>query len=264
MNEKLNALVDFKNAANIKVKTLGGFEVDRLGHLLNAKSWGRDKTMQLFQFLVSNRKRKALHKEQIIDRLWEDANDRDFKVALHGVNKALEPDRPARQEPTYLVRQGQSYCLNLNTIWIDVEALEQYITIANTAYNENETLSIKAYQSAIKLHQGTYLPNRIYEDWSSEERERIQVLALGAYVNLAELLLMQQPMESIRLAQVAIQIDPCWENAYRLQMQAYMKMGNRPQAIKTFKTCKAVLDREYGISPLPETRRLVEDIVEIE
>lgn len=263
MHKELKEQIAFEKQAMLKVKTLGSFEVIQNGEHIPAKAWGRDKTIQLFQFFISNRNRKALHKEQIIDRLWEDANDRDFKVALHGINKALEPDRAARTEPTYLIRQGQSYCLNLQTMWIDAEAIEQYIITGNNYFSTNENLSIEAYRLAIDLYQGNYLPNRVYEDWSSEERERIQVLALGAFVNLAELLLDKQPMESIRLTQAALAIDPCWENAYRIQMQAHLNNGNRPLAIKTYQNCTHILDREYGISPLPATKNLMESIAAI-
>jgi len=251
MHKELAKQVEFAQAASLKVTTLGRFEVECQGKPIAAKAWGRDKTIQLFQFFIANH------------RLWEDASDRDFKVALHGINKALEPNRPARKEPTYLIRQGQSYCLNMANIWIDVEAIEQYIIIGNQHVEVNPDVSIQAYRFAIELYQGNYLPNRIYEDWSSEERERIQVLALGAYINLAELLLPVQPMESIRLTQAALSIDACWENAYRIQMEAHLKNGNRPLAIKTYQTCKYILQKEYGIHPLPATNNLLEEITAI-
>ena len=54
-----------------------------------------------------------------MDDLWEDGDDRDFKVALHGVNKVLEPERPSRTDPTYVVREGVSYQLDLDKIWIN-------------------------------------------------------------------------------------------------------------------------------------------------
>ena len=118
----------------------------------------------------------------------------------------------------------------------------------------------EAYREAIDLHHGIYLPNRLYEDWSSEERERLQVLTLGAIITLAELELTQNPMESVRLASQAIQIDAAWEDAYRVQMQAYLNKGNRPMAIKTYRNCVKVLEEEFGIEPLPETQRLFREI----
>jgi len=69
------------------------------------------------------------------------------------------------------------------------------------------------------------------------------------------------PMESIRLCQQALLIENTWEDAYRLQMEAYLKKGNRPMAIKTFRQCAAVLEKEYGVKPLPETTALYQRIL---
>ena len=260
---KLQELKSFQENAPIRIQTLGHFNVWRNNDKIETKQWGRDKTIQLLQYLISNRHRNALHKEKIMDHLWEEGDDRDFKVAMHGINKVLEPDRPSRTEPTYMVRQGVSYQLDMEKVWIDVEALEKYIIIGNEYYGEDNAISKEAYKLAIELYQGIYLPNRVYEDWSSEEREKVQLLILGAYITLSEILLEEKPIESIRLAQNALSIDPTWEDAYRIQMQAYLAKGNRPQAIKTYQKCVDVLEEEYGIDPLPETKKLIKEIEEI-
>lgn len=250
----------FQLEAPIKFQTLGQFTLWRDGEKVSPKEWGRDKTLQLIQYLISYRNKHALHKEHIMDHLWEEGDDRDFKVALHGVNKVLEPNRPSRTEAIYVERQGLTYQLNLELVWIDVEAIENYIILGNKALINFPDIAQEAYQQAIDLYHGAYLPNRIYEDWSSEEREKIQVLILGALVNLAELLVTSNPMESIRLAQEAIALDRTWEDAYRIQMSAYIIKGNRPQALKTYQKCADILDEEYGISPLPATKALLKEI----
>jgi DNA-binding SARP family transcriptional activator len=144
-----------------------------------------------------------------------------------------------------------------------VEALEKYIIIGNEAFTSDNSISKTAYKAAIDLYKGSYLPNRIYEDWTSEEREKTQLSILGAYVTLAEILVDENPLESIRLAQKALAIDNTWEDAYRIQMKAYIVKGNRPQAIKTYMKCEVILEEEYGISPLPETKKLLKQIEEI-
>jgi DNA-binding SARP family transcriptional activator len=254
-------LVAQKKKALIHVRTMGNFQVWRNGVKVSSKEWGRDKTVQLFQFLITARHRNSLHKEQIVDRLWEDNDgksaDQNFKVAMHGINKVLEPNRPSRTEPKFILRQGITYQLKLEEIWIDTEAVEKFIAIGNQAIDGAPEIAIKAYQEAIKLYEGIYLPNRLYEDWSSEERERLQILSLGAMITISELLVEKNPMESIRFAQKALLIDHAWEDAYRVQMLAYLQKGNRPMAIKTYKQCEKVLEEEFGIEPLPETQQLL-------
>lgn len=253
------ALKAHKEMCEIQVHTLGRFAVYRSGKLISEQEWGREKTIQLFQFFLATIHRNGIHREQISDRIWEEDKANDFKVALHGVNKVLEPNRAPRTAPNYLIKQGHSYQLDADKIWVDTIALENYVAIANLPDQKSAT-SVIALQEAVDLYEGLFLPSRIYEDWSAEERERIQVIVMGAYYQLAELQLPINAMETIRLTQNALNVDPSWEDLYRLQMTAFIQNGNRPQAIKTYKKCKTILEEEYGLEPLPETNMLMASI----
>jgi DNA-binding SARP family transcriptional activator len=265
--DQVNQLKEKRNEAAVQVQTFGSFQVWVDGEKVQAKDWGRDKTLQLFQFLITSRHRRGLHKEQIIDRLWEDldgrAGEQVFKVALHGINKVLEPERKSRSEARFIIRQGLAYQLALDELWIDADAMELFIALGNQFLHEDPNAAKLAYQEALRLHHGVYFPSRLYEDWSSDERERLQVLALGAIITLGELLLDENPLESIRLAQQALLLDATWEDAYRLEMQAYLKKGNRPMAIKTYQQCEKILEEEFGIEPLPETKKLMKEIMRV-
>ncbi len=267
LHEKFSALLHKYRTAPLRVFTVGDFRVLRENTEVTTKDFGRDNALRLFQFLVTARAQRAMHKEQIIDRIWGEeldmkAGEQNFKVALHGANKALEPDRPSRTEPRFILRQGVTYQINLSEIWIDVEAVDEFIGIGNRAFQTDKELAETAFREAINLHHGVYLPNRLYEDWSSDERERLQVLVLGALMTLSEMLLEKNPAESIRLAQNALQLDPAWEDAYRIQMRAYRQKGNRPMVIKTYRACEKILEEEFGIEPLPETKRVLREVTE--
>ncbi len=245
----------------LRIQTLGSFRVWREGRELSAAAWGREKALHLFQFFVTMRRQLAhLHKEQIIDRLWPELDfgegDRDFKVALHAINKVLEPDRKPRAEPQFIQRYGLTYGLNPELIWIDADAFEALVAAGNQALPTSVEEAIAHHQRALALYNGDYLPERLYEDWSSAERERLQVLALGLMTTLAELLLDKNSLESIRLTQRVLTIDPVWENAYRTQMHAYLMQGNRPLALRTYQRCEQVLRHELGVEPLPETQEM--------
>ncbi|MCX6044721.1 MAG: bacterial transcriptional activator domain-containing protein [Chloroflexi bacterium] len=257
--------------AALRVQTLGGFHVWRDGLEVSQTAWGREKALHLFQFFITMH-HQYLHKEQIIDRLWPELDmekgDRDFKVALNSINKALEPTREPRHEPRFTLRYGLAYGLDFAHVWLDTEVFEQLITAANQALLERagnldqaRTYAIACYTTAVNLYNGDYLPERRYEDWSSAERERLQLLALNTMTTLAELLLDRSPLESVRLAQRVLAIDPVWEDAYRIQMRAYVAQRNRPLAIRTYEKCRKVLEEEFGVEPLPETIALYQQIL---
>jgi DNA-binding SARP family transcriptional activator len=257
-NPELNTSVD------LKIQTLGAFRIWVGNQEIPASAWSREKALHLFQFLITTRQR-FLHKEQIIDRLWPGqdatAGDRDFKVALHALTKVLEPDRKPRAQSRFIQRFDLTYGLNSQNIWIDANNFEALIASGNSALPADPTRAAIHFQQALQLYKGDYLPERRFEDWASTERERLQVLALGLMTTLAELLLPSKPLETIRLAQLVLTIDPVWENAYRLQMEAYMAQGNRPMAIRTYQQCKKTLVEELGIPPLPETDTLYHKII---
>ncbi len=250
------------------VQTLGGFRVWRHRNEVPTTAWGREKAIHLFQFFITMR-RQYVHKEQIMDRLWPDLDldkgDRDFKVALNSINKALEPEREPRSEPRFVKRYGLAYGIDFEFVWLDTEVMEQLIAAANQITvdsNGDIDFAIACYDAAIKLYHGDYLPERRYEDWSSSERERLQLLALNTMTTLAELLLPRISLESVRLAQRVLAIDPVWEDAYRVLMRAFAAQNNRPLALRTYERCVAVLNEEFGVEPLPETTSLYQKIVD--
>jgi two-component SAPR family response regulator len=258
----IDQLIESKDSKSLVVNTLGTFEVYLENNHISRKTWGRDKTVQLFQFLLANHSRMALHKEKIIDRIWEDlGSDNIFKVALHGLNKVLNPDKKDRSESRFIIRQGQTYHLDMSNIWLDTDVFQAFIKIGHQCIQDQPQQAIRAYKHALKLYQGSFLPERVYEDWSSAERERLQLLAMTTYISLGKLILDDQPDEVIRMMEEALSIDPLWENAYRLKMQAFMINGNRPQAILTYQKCEDILENEFNVSPLPETKNLFKSII---
>ncbi|MBN1955954.1 MAG: transcriptional regulator [Anaerolineae bacterium] len=250
-----------EHEVSLRVQTMGGFRVWRDGVEVEPAAWRREKAIYLFQFLVTVRGR-YLHKEQIIDRLWPEmdveAGDRDFRVALNAVHRALEPQRPPRAEPRFVQRHDLAYGLDVESVRVDADAFEAQVITANQALPHAEETAIERYQAALDLYRGDYLPERRYEDWSSAERERLQMIALTTMTTLARLLVERNPPESIRLAQRVLATDPVWEDAYRVQMAAYMAQGNRPLTLRTYHQCVEVLEREFGVEPLPETQALYE------
>jgi len=252
--------------ATLHVHTLGAFKVHRDGAEVEPAAWGRDKAIQLFQFLVTHRRRR-LTKEHIVEQLWPggdpETGDRDFKVALNAVHRALEPGRPPRAEPRFVRRFGQAYGLDPAALWIDAEALEAHVAAGNEALPGEPDRAVAAYRAAAALYVGDYLPERRYEDWASAEAERLQILALGAMTMLADLMVDRNPLESLHLTQRVLAIDPVWEDAWRIQMRAHAARGNRALALRAWDRCVEVMRREIGLAPLPVTRAVYEAIRDI-
>ena len=265
----------------LRIQTLGGFRVWIDDHELPAEipptAWTREKALHLLQLLITLR-RKRPHKEQIIDTLWPnldpDTGDRDFRVALNALQNALEPDRAPRTPSRVIIRSELNYSLNLDEIWLDADEFETHLALANQESSSGSRLSggfakskpagdteTAHLHSAIALYHGEYLPERRYEDWTTAERERLHNLALSAMTRLAEILLPSNPLETLRLTRRVLELDPLWENAYRIELHAHLATGNRPMAIRAYQQCEKVMIQEFGLEPLPETKQLYKKVL---
>lgn len=63
---------------------------------------------------------------------------------------------------------------------------------------------------------------------------------------------------AIELASEWVRLNPLDERAYRRLIQAQADSGDRAAALRTYKECRAVLARELGVQPEPETQALAE------
>ena len=250
----------------LRIRTLGTFTVYRGRHEITAKEWQREKAKQLFQLLVTHRT-QLLQREQIVEMLWPGAEPatayRDFKVAMNALWSALEPNRAARSASFFVLRQGSAYGLNLTSgFWLDADEFANQVNrgLSLMARGQHED-GARALRRGLDLYRGDYLEALRYEDWCTEERERLQVLYLRASEALAHHAVEQGDYEAaIHLCDRIISRDRGWEEAYRLLMFSYYRLGNRSMALRVYDRCVQNLQEELGIEPMPATRQLYERI----
>jgi LuxR family maltose regulon positive regulatory protein len=245
--------IEYHPGYSLAVRTLGPFAVWRGDEPVTARDWTREKARQIFQLLLTYRG-QWFYREQIVDHLWPrlspDAAERDFKVALNALNRALEPDRP-RGAPSFVVmRKGHVYGLNpAACVLVDADDFGQL-----AASDDAESL-----QRALALYKDDYLPDSLYEDWSAAERQRLRHLYLTTAERLARHLLQAGSWdEAVEVCQAILARDNCWEAAYRLLMQIYEAQGNRTLLHGTYQRCVATLQEELGVEPSPTTQALFE------
>jgi DNA-binding SARP family transcriptional activator len=252
--------------ATLRVQAFGPLRVWRGDEVITPGMWQRKKATQLFGFLLTNRKHWLL-RDQICQWLWPEEDqataERQFKVTLNSLNTALEPARPPRTPPFYVRRQGSAYRFcPPDGVWIDVAAFEAHVErgmarLAASAIAEAQ----EEFAAAIALYRDDYLSDYLYEDWAREEREHLIERYLEAATCQADLLARQnRPGETIRLCEMILARDPCWEQAYQLLMRAYASQNNRRKALATYERCARNLRLHLDVAPLPETTRIYEAI----
>ena len=100
-----------------------------------------------------------------------------------------------------------------------------------------------------------------FADWLYAERERLAGLHAEALEAECERLTHEGAYAAaLACAERLIALDPVSEAAYRRAMRLHHLAGDRAGALKVFERCRAVLMRELGVAPLPETAELAAEI----
>ncbi|WP_147533155.1 BTAD domain-containing putative transcriptional regulator [Bacillus marasmi] len=252
---------------SLRVKALGQFRVWLGEKEVESRSWQRGKAKELFQLFITN-KHKLIPKEEIYQILWPEQTEanaaRDFKVALNALNHVLEPNRKARANSFFILREGVCYGLNPNAgLEIDTTFFEHYMMLGLEEKDMNKALNYLI--RGLDYYGGDFLPDRLYEDWCVQERERLLNYFLRGAEKLAQACVRNEDYDSaIEWCLKIISHDCTWEEAYRLLMYSYFRKNNRPQAIKWFRKCKDILEQELGVSPMEPTVHMYEMILEAE
>lgn len=250
--------LDYHPGYSLSINGFGNLRLWRGKEEIGSKEWQREKALELFLLLFIN-KGKYLPKETIYDALWPtddvETAARNFKVSLNAVRKALEPDRRAQQTSYYILRNRSNYAFNEDSSYFfDVEEFERLIEMGTA--ETNEKTQMEYYKAATNLYQGDFLADLVYIDWLLDERERLRNLFLNTVDRLARYFYqISDNDEALKMTDLLLEHDPCWEPAYLLQMKVYERLKRPFIAIKVYQQCKAVLDRELNVTPMPDIEK---------
>ena len=249
----------------LRISTLGTFQVWRGKEAILANGWRRERARHLFQLLLTYR-HSPLDRDQICEYLWPEVDpaiaQRNFKNILNALYQTLEPERESGRDSAFILREGTMYSLRPGAdIWLDAD---HFIELRREAQHASKS-EIDLLERAITFYQGEYLPEALYETWAAEERERLETLFLEIADRLMELYIMQrQYAKVIQLCQRVLVHDNCWERAYRHLMMAYAHLGDNGQVGRTYQRCVQVLRDELDVVPSSETEILYRQLLESE
>jgi DNA-binding SARP family transcriptional activator/predicted negative regulator of RcsB-dependent stress response len=218
---------------------------------------------------LSARKSKALlawlamhqDKRQARDRLavllWEESDNtqarHSLRQALSGLRKTLGHHAEA------LVADQESVVLIGGHIQVDANRFEALMQKAD---------NIDVLSEGISLYGGEFLEgfnprSNSYEEWLMTQRSHFREQAVNGMAELLQHYLETQQLESgIRLAIRLLSSDPLQERTHRSLMQLYVRMNRPADALRQYRQCRKVLQRELGLAPEPETTSLYREIAQ--
>jgi LuxR family maltose regulon positive regulatory protein len=231
---------------------------------LAADAWTTKRARDILCYIASRRHRRA-SKDIIIDTFWGDAEfevvEKNFHPTISHIRKALNSNQPLKQN--FLVYRDGDYQLNQNfSYWIDTAEFDRLLSEAEAARRAREfERCITSYESAIVLYRGEFMQGS-YDDWVEEQRTYYREQYLRMLESLAAV---AQKMEdwprSLDLGQQILREDPFREDIHCMIMRAYSASGNRAAVKEQYETLSRLLQKELGVEPVAETRRVYKELM---
>jgi two-component SAPR family response regulator len=216
--------------------------------------WQGQAARDLFFYLLTNP--DGLTKEAVGTIIWPESSPAQlklkFKNAIYRLRQALGQEAVMFDEDRYQFNRMLDY-------EYDVESFLGKLTQAQATNDPDK--QIAAYQTAIHIYKGTYLPE-IEGEWAWWERERLRKAHMDATIRLAELHLETgRPTSALEFCRRALSEDPCLEEAHRLAMRSHAAIGNRAAVVRQFKRCQQALLEEVNVPPSSQTMALYETLI---
>ncbi len=189
--------------------------------------------------------------------LWPDSTESQARTnlrhVLHNLRGALpDLDRFVEATPQTLRWRADA------PFWLDIAAFEGAIQRAGRDAAGGD---MAALREAVELYRGDLLPAS-YDDWLSDERDRLRQEFIEALERLATTLAAGgHTAEALPYAERLLRQDPLREEIYRLLMRLHEARGDRARALRVYHDCAATLERELGVGPSAPTRAAYEALL---
>ena len=202
---------------------------------------------------------QPIPREQLCFLFWPDTPE---SSARRNLSRLLTHLRRALPAPELLLVSHDGISLDPLRAWSDVAEFAQLCEALHASDKfPQRTGRLEPLQHCVNLYRGPFLASFSlpecpeFEAWSSQERYTQERLYLEALDDLIEDRTTQGAYaEAIAYAQRYLDSDELAEKVHRHLIELYAAAGDRGAALRQYERCVAVLERELGVSPLPETR----------
>lgn len=202
------------------------------------------------------------NRDGLVGLLWPEYDQSRARAALR---RTLSSLRTALRGP-WLAVSGDVIGLDRQGLDLDVERFRELLSGTGSHGHDAGGVCpacIEPLTEAVDLHRGDFLAGFSlrdalpFEEWQFFEAEGLRRelrTALERLVRGHEATGDYEP--AIAHARRWLALDPLNEEAHRRLMVLYARGGERTAAIRQYRECVLVLDRELGVAPLDETTEL--------
>lgn len=160
--------------------------------------------------------------------------------------------------------------LTNDAVWTDAMEFRRLIEQSQVPFSKGDPDACLALvERAIELYRGDFMAGFSlrdsvdFEDWQYFQSESHRRLMTSALERAVECLTMRGRFaEAIERARRWLSLDPLHEPAHRKLMLLFAYNDQRASALKQYRACVGLLERELGVPPLEETTELYRQITD--
>lgn len=230
----------------VNLRVLGGLTaLDQDG--VSLSSIGR-KALALLVYLSFSAGSRA-SREKLADLLWPDRSSAQSRNNLRQTVSVLR-----RELPGLLDAEREFIMLAPDRLSCDALRL---IEVCERPQPNGSGEVADLYKGPFL--DGFFSGSEVFDEWAAVVRTRLQAAAVHA---LTEGIRSAGADTGLQLLGHLLTIDPTREVSYQLGMELHSARWQPDQALRYYENCKAMLAREFGVVPSPETERIRKRIVE--
>ncbi|MEJ2735967.1 MAG: AAA family ATPase [Anaerolineae bacterium] len=197
---------------------------------------------------------RPVPREQLCFLFWPDTPESSARRKLTGLVNHLRRSLPT---PELLITDDDQVRLDPERTWSDTVAFDRWGAQAGTL------------ERAVGLYRGRFLEgfslpdSPEYEMWAALERQTWERRYLDDLARLIKVHAANQAYDAaIRCARDYLAADELAEDIHRRLIELYAAAGDRSSALRQFDECVAILERELGVQPLPQTQAVYHAILD--
>lgn len=186
------------------------------------------------------------HRAHLAALLWPEAGEERARGALRRTLSVLRSALGDR----WIVADGETIRLDRTDLRVDVEEVRA-------------ALAAGRRDEAVALYRGDFLAgfslrdSPAFDEWQRAQSEALRADLAGALSRLvADATARGDDDAAIAHARRRVDLDPLDESARVDLMRLHARGGDRSAALREYRELARILDRELGVTPLPETRAL--------
>ena len=241
-----------RETPDLRVVTLGAFDVFYKGKRIAPRAWGSAKARELFVFLLCHA--DGCTRERAAAALWPEASmsqvRNNFHVTLHRIRRAFrEGDLIQADADRYQFDPDRSIDFDAATFEAGARALLARLRAGHPLPPSGDAI--------LSLYKGEFLEQQQAGDWHHARRDALQRLYLDTLLACADSLASSnRERESVDHYRRLLDYDATNEAAVRGLMHAEAALGDPAAVRTTFETLVRMLRNDLDTDPQPETTAL--------